>query len=217
MKEVKIMENKVNLIGFEIEGLNNDKNVSLTFDNNIRILLGENGTGKTTILTVLYYVLSRKFYNLYNIEFSRIHLILSTQNTITIEKKWFSLGENKDAYKYYKYLMEELNKEELEYALEIVYGNASLEHFKVQFAQKLRMRQVSPVKVRRYISELKTNLINNDTYRYSEKISKVDKEIKQIFNKDILYFPTYRRIEDDLSKPIFIKTVHGVGYIWKEC
>ncbi|OUB69901.1 AAA family ATPase [Bacillus thuringiensis] len=194
------MENKINLTCFEIEGLNNEKNVSLTFDNNIRILLGENGTGKTTILTILYYVLSRKFYNLYNIEFSKIHMKLSTNQIITLDKEWFLLEENKNAHKYYKYLEEELNKEEFDYVLETIYGNGTTEQFKTLYFHKLRMRDVSPSKIRRYILELKNILRDNGSYRYSENILKVDKEIKEIFNKEILYFPTYRRIEDDLSK-----------------
>ncbi|PEA23873.1 hypothetical protein CN923_13595 [Bacillus cereus] len=194
------MENQINLTCFEIEGLNNEKNVSLTFDNNLRILLGENGTGKTTILTILYYVLSRKFHNLYNIEFSKIHLKLSTNQTITLDKEWFTLEGNENAYKYYKYIEEELTKEELDYALEIVYGNGTMEQFKTNFLHKLRVRNVSMMRIRRYITELKTILRENNSDRYSEDILKVDKQIKEIFNKEILYFPTYRRIEDDLSK-----------------
>ncbi|TKH10746.1 hypothetical protein FC694_25370 [Bacillus wiedmannii] len=194
------MENQINLTCFEIEGLNNEKNVSLTFDNNLRILLGENGTGKTTILTLLYYVLSRKFHNLYNIEFSKIHLKLSTNQTITLDKEWFTLEGNENAYKYYKYIEEELTKEELDYALEIVYGNGTMEQFKTNFLHKLRVRNVSMMRIRRYITELKTILRENNSDRYSEDILKVDKQIKEIFNKEILYFPTYRRIEDDLSK-----------------
>lgn len=194
------MENKIHLCSFEIIGLNNEKNVSLTFDNDIRILLGENGTGKTTILTMLYYVLSRRFYNLYNIEFSKINLVLSNDCTVTLEKEWFSLESNENAYKYYKYLDDELNKEELDYAMSIVYGNKSIEQFKNLFFHKLRMRNISPVRIRRYILEFRSILKDNESYQFRENIIKVDQKLKEIFSKEILYFPTYRRIEDDLSK-----------------
>lgn len=194
------MENQIELTYFEIEGLNNEKNVSLSFQNNTRILLGENGTGKTTILTILYYVLSRKFYNLYNIEFSKIHMKLSTNQTITLDKEWFSIEVNENANKYYKYLEEELNKDEIDYAMEIVYGHGTIEQFKALYFNKLRDRNIAPIKIRRYITELRTILRDNGSYLYSDNIWRVDKEIKKIFNKEILYFPTYRRIEDDLSK-----------------
>ncbi|HFU7058381.1 TPA: AAA family ATPase [Bacillus cereus] len=194
------MENQINLKCFEIERLNNEKNVSLTFNNNLRILLGENGTGKTTILTVLYYVLSRKFYNLYNIEFSKIHLKLSTNETITLNKEWFTLEENVNAFKYYKSLEDELTKEELDCALDIVYGNGTMKQFENNYSRKLRARNVSPMRVRRYIFDLRSLLRENSSDQYNESILKVDKQIKEIFNKEILYFPTYRRIEDDLSK-----------------
>ncbi|RKF45301.1 hypothetical protein BCY92_16775 [Bacillus wiedmannii] len=194
------MENQINLKCFEIEGLNNEKNVSLTFDNNLRILLGENGTGKTTILTVLYYVLSRQFHSLYNIEFSKIHLKLSTNETITLNKEWFTLEENANAFKYYKSLEEELTKEELDCALDIVYGNGTMKQFENNYFRKLRDRDVGPMRIRRYIFDLKNLLRENNSDQYNESILKVDKQIKEIFNKEILYFPTYRRIEDDLSK-----------------
>ncbi|HGA1022774.1 TPA: AAA family ATPase [Bacillus cereus] len=194
------MENQINLTCFEIQGLNNEKNVSLTFDNNLRILLGENGTGKTTILTVLYYVLSRKFHSLYNIEFSKIHLKLSTNQTITLDKEWFTLEENANAYKYYKSLEDELTKEELDCALEIVYGNGTMKQFEAKYFHELRTRSIGPMRIRRYIFELKNLLRENNSEQYNEEILKIDKQIKEIFNKEILYFPTYRRIEDDLSK-----------------
>ncbi|MFZ0075402.1 MAG: ATP-binding protein, partial [Exiguobacterium undae] len=194
------MNDKVYLTCFEIEGLNNDKNVALTFDKNIRILLGENGTGKTTILTVFYYVLSRKFYNLSNIDFSKINIKLSTNETITLHKEWFSLDGNENAYKYYKMLEEDLSDKELEYALEIVYGNGTFEYFRSFFKESIDKKRLSFMRLRRYINELKTTLRDNGTYQYSEDILKVEKKLKEVFSDEILYFPTYRRIEDDLAK-----------------
>ncbi|WP_214849514.1 AAA family ATPase [Exiguobacterium sp. s138] len=194
------MNTQIYLDRFEIEGLNNDKNISLTFDENIRILLGENGTGKTTILTILYYVLSRKFYNLYNIDFSKINIKLSTNETITLHKEWFSLDGNENAYRYYQMLEEELNDQELEYALEIVYGNRTFENFRSLFRESIDRKRVSFIRLRRYIQELKTILRDNGTYQYSEDILEVEKKLKEVFSDEILYFPTYRRIEDDLSK-----------------
>ena len=42
---------------FKINGLNQNYNVDLIFENNKTIFIGENGIGKTTILSILYYLL----------------------------------------------------------------------------------------------------------------------------------------------------------------
>ncbi|MGJ7920944.1 AAA family ATPase [Neobacillus sp. LXY-4] len=185
---------------FEIEELNGETNVSLTFDDNIRILLGENGTGKTTILTTLYYVLARKFNNLFKLSFKRINLYLNSGEVITLEKEWFSLEKNRQAYKYYKFLEEQLSIEELDYALDIIYRDANIEMFRKQFIEKIRSRDVSFVRIKRVIIDLKGIVLNTSTYIHNEKILEADKRIGEIFNKEILYFPTYRRIEEDLAK-----------------
>ncbi|CEI80724.1 L-arabinose transporter ATP-binding protein [Oceanobacillus oncorhynchi] len=194
------MDNKFNLISFEIEGLNNDRNVSLTFDNNVRVLLGENGTGKTTILSMLYYILSRKLYYLNNFEFDKVHLNFSSNKTITIEKEWISLEDNKNAYRFYKYLEEELSKDELDYVMNIIYGEGTVEGFKSLYFQNIRMRNISMHRIRRHIQELRHLIVDNDSNEYKEKLMNVDKELKETFESEVIYFPTYRRIEDDLSK-----------------
>lgn len=43
----------------------------MTFDDPVKILVGENGSGKTTILNCLYYTLKQKFDSLSKIRFSR--------------------------------------------------------------------------------------------------------------------------------------------------
>ncbi|MGG3681616.1 AAA family ATPase [Aeribacillus sp. FSL K6-3256] len=190
----------IRLERFEIIGLNGDKDVSLTFDNNIRILLGENGTGKTTILTTLYYILSRKFYQLNNIEFSEIHLHLSSNEVITLEKEWLSLSLNAEANRYYKHLENYLNEEELHEALNIVYGKGSLQNFRNQYYDKIKSKGIPFAHINRLIMHLRRTIEENNSYKYNEKIYNVDRKIKDIFNQKILYFPTYRRIEEELEK-----------------
>ncbi|KGT92927.1 AAA family ATPase [Enterobacter cancerogenus] len=44
---------------FSINGLNDDSNVNLKFADNLKIIVSENGYGKTTIITILYYFLKK--------------------------------------------------------------------------------------------------------------------------------------------------------------
>lgn len=191
---------KITLECFRIENLNNEKNVSLTFKENIRILLGENGSGKTTILTALYFLLSKKYYKLNNLEFNKMHLDLSSGETLTLEKKWFSLEEDEDIYRLYSYLENTLNKQELDYALSIIYGEGDIEEFRVIFRKSLLKKDILMSKVRRTILDIRNILKERELNIFGENILKFDKGISKAFEKEILYFPTYRRIEEDLAK-----------------
>ncbi|WP_174871282.1 AAA family ATPase [Pectobacterium polaris] len=52
------MDNKKNeLEEFQIHGLNDEINVNLKFTDNLKIIVSENGRGKTTIISMLYYFL----------------------------------------------------------------------------------------------------------------------------------------------------------------
>lgn len=69
---------KDNLIKrFQILGLKNYRNVDITFKKSCKILVGENGLGKTTILDVFYYVLTRRWESLDEIVFDFIELELA--------------------------------------------------------------------------------------------------------------------------------------------
>lgn len=54
---------------FKINGLFGFRNVEINFEDNIKILIGENGFGKTTVLNSLYYLLNGKYIKLSKIEF----------------------------------------------------------------------------------------------------------------------------------------------------
>ena len=65
---------------FEILGLFGGKDVKLSFTNKVQIYIGENGLGKTTVLNTLYYLLSLKFEELVNINFSEIKIRINEKN-----------------------------------------------------------------------------------------------------------------------------------------
>jgi predicted ATP-binding protein involved in virulence len=56
--------NSSQLKSFSINGLFGFKDIKVPFDKEAVILIAENGSGKTTILNVLYYSISCKFHKL---------------------------------------------------------------------------------------------------------------------------------------------------------
>jgi len=83
---------------FEIIGLFSDRNIHIDFqkDENVKILIGENGTGKTHILNILYYILSGKIEKLVDIEFEKIILEIEDIDKIEILKKDIKLLYHED-------------------------------------------------------------------------------------------------------------------------
>ena len=59
---------------FSIIGLFGYKDVSIDFDENVKIIIAENGAGKTTILSCLYYLLNSDYESLLKIKFASISI-----------------------------------------------------------------------------------------------------------------------------------------------
>ena len=69
---VKNKQNKTSIERFTIKGLFGSNDVTLNFQNEVNIYIGENGLGKTTILNCLYYILHNDYVKLSEISFNEI-------------------------------------------------------------------------------------------------------------------------------------------------
>lgn len=65
---------KMKIKKLRIEKLYNLYNYEIYFDDNLNILYGENGCGKTTILNIIASIISGKIYELFKYEFEKIYL-----------------------------------------------------------------------------------------------------------------------------------------------
>ncbi|MCJ8155745.1 ATP-binding protein [Chryseobacterium sp. SSA4.19] len=78
---------KSNLKSFTIKGLFGNRNISIPFKEDVKILIGENGLGKTTALNMLYYTLTSKFFKLKDFDFKTLELSFTDGQKITIDKE----------------------------------------------------------------------------------------------------------------------------------
>ncbi len=67
-----MMQNKSPIRRFEITGLHGDRDIVLDFDHPIKILVDENGTGKTTVLNILANLLQDNWHRISRYEFNEI-------------------------------------------------------------------------------------------------------------------------------------------------
>lgn len=199
------MESKLKL--FEITNLFNQFNVSLPLDEKVNIFLGENGMGKTTILNCLYYVLSGNIEKLNNIIFDSISLTF-------VDDEKFSINHNdissyvedyiygNPPYRRRKVQFESLfTIKELENISKLLREGANEEELKKYYFRVSDVFGMPPSMSRR---ELERYIVqqfqkNMTTKADFNKVITFKKNVSEKIDEEILYFPTYRRIEEDMS------------------
>lgn len=198
------MQNSLRLEGlshFKIFGLFGRKNVFIPFDNTANIFIGENGLGKTTILNALFYTLTCKFSKLNSIIFDRIELQFIGNEPIIINREDIIFSEE-----------EETLKLRHESRIADIISNSLSVSQKEEITKSLREDDISG---KRVISQIlndighkipyPTSMIRRTIYiMFSGRSGKLEeirsKITKQLKGAEILYLPTYRRIEEELHK-----------------
>lgn len=195
-----------NLKLFEIKNLFNQFDVKLPLDNNINIFLGENGMGKTTILNCLYCTLSGNVEKLNSVVFDEIVVTFKDNSSLVLRHK--DISAYMDEYMYdSSYRRRRVNlegvfsKEELQDIRTLVLGDPhntdALRKYYYRISDVYRMPLgLARQELERYVIH---GLGDGDSGDY-RNVDEFKKAMKVAFDQEILYFPTYRRIEEDMSK-----------------
>ncbi|NER25940.1 MAG: AAA family ATPase [Symploca sp. SIO1B1] len=161
--------NSSQLKSFAINGLFGFKDIKINLDKETLILIAENGAGKTTILNILYYSISCQFNKLIYVDFESVFIEFISGIGVEIKKEYLVSSNIHDDR-----VISNLNRQRLE-SQEMIFLPTK-EYQKYQ------------EKIKKAIERM---ILNN-----TEDKKKV---IKQNLSESILYFPTYRRIEEDLK------------------
>ena len=210
------MDNKMttsNIKSFSVYGLFGTDDVHIPFDENIKILVGENGIGKTHILNLFHYALTRNFFRLGEFSFDKLVLEFHDKKLIEIPK--FNVDE----------LIREINENPI--IIDIINNDIfqsnpidnwifNDENYKNKLIQnKIERNKIKLV----YTSDISKTISDSEikkrsgfiiqigikkVYIFNTFFSQCQKEIESaIASTKIMYFPTYRRVEEDL---------HNLGY-----
>ncbi|WP_396188530.1 AAA family ATPase [Flavobacterium sp.] len=188
-----------NIKKFSVKGLFGTNNVDIVFDKNKKILIGENGLGKTQILNLLYFTLTRNFLRLNDFNFKSL--------TISFENEEIEIDKNNISKSIEKLYREPEVKDFIK-----EFGYAQFEFLNKKFRQKKRnsyelermletnskFRKYPIHRLFRYFDSFENEFKLNTLFK--EFDLKIKKELGEA---EIMYFPTYRRVEEDL---------HNLGY-----
>lgn len=193
------MSNKPFIRKYVISGLFGYKDFELSFNDNIKILIGENGYGKTTVLNSLAFLLKKKYKNLSRIKFSEIKIDFDDSHI-------YEFSSN-DLKSYIEYLNKQRDREDGI----VSYIKGSLDQLSINqlinIAKTNEKDFVEAIKNTENLNGLPARFVYQALLELSERETKykVFTDLETYINSTgykILYYPTYRRVEVDLKNII---------------
>ena len=192
---------------FFITNLYEERDIAITFDSPYRILVAENGYGKTTILNSFYALLSGDTSKLSKIKFDKVGIKFSDGNEVSFNKREFNsdflISEEEP---FLKYIEKELSRDVvLELLSELRQHSFHRMHLLPTY-QYIEERLDLPQDIMKdnLRSVLRTIRQNDDKAKARTK-NKIDL-IQSKLKLKTLYLPTYRRVEEDIRVFSRLKT-----------
>jgi ABC-type transport system involved in cytochrome c biogenesis ATPase subunit len=189
---------------FKIKKLHGDRTIEVDFTDSIRIILASNGTGKTSLISILYHFLSGNFYRLSQFDFEEIEVTFSdgTEFAITQQDLETQLSfSNRDSLPISaRRLIDRVDPDRLNELFELYrrFPNAEALRRSAAF-QKIRsetgMMSSEIFKSLTLISRFS----HEPSLFSSDQSTRLQALIKKYLPYDLLFLPTYRRVEEDLS------------------
>ncbi len=183
------------LTRFSVKGLFGKRDLDIQFENDVLLIVAENGSGKTTILRILYYFLSKQWVRLLDFDFDAIVA---------------DIGGEKIRFKRSEYL------ERTSQSLDVPGLTTTYPVYKRFFEQDLREIDLldlirNPLKAAQIEAEY--DIPMSLLVKIVDDLTKaIFSSIKADWETTVIYLPTFRRIErefsdvfEDLDKRIEVK------------
>jgi ABC-type transport system involved in cytochrome c biogenesis ATPase subunit len=179
---------------FRVVGLHGFKNYQLSFNDNALIIVGENGSGKTTLLRMLFYFLSGRWQSLIQFQFQSVEAQIDRQD--------FKVTRD-ELVKAFRARGLPLLRRFPPSARGLIKGLIERGRFErlPDEIMRLGMRYGVPMhELERDISRLVTDeTAPGEGRRPTKAIQEAMQGVQETMKAQILYLPTYRRIERELS------------------
>lgn len=190
------MDNNKIIKSFTVNGLFGTTDLVIPFEDKAKILIGENGLGKTQVLNMLYYTLTKKFEKLFEYAFDSIIIEFGDNGKVQIDKS--DVEEWLFDHPVVKEVVEVVGiTQYMELKNALTSGKVSTTEFRKHpvFQKIIEDLRISPSLLLNTFGVFNSNFRNRFATDPEWKQRIIDDHLK---GYQILYFPTYRRVEEDL-------------------
>ncbi len=200
-----------NIKSFSVYGFLGTDDVEIIFneDKSIKILIGENGTGKTQLLNIFYYTLTTNFIRLSEFLFDEIKLVFD-QEEIVITRDEVDKYIQKDIQDNHRHpivkeIIDLIGASQFNRLRKEITVSRSLKRATISIDSAYpNLREIAPIEYIVDILKSDTDRLSRKNIKLTQSLSNYAKRIKNNLSQtDVLYFPTFRRVEGEL---------HDFGY-----
>lgn len=179
------------LTRFRIEALHNRHTIDVQIEDNKLILVGENGTGKSTVANFIYFFLTRQWHRMLNYEFKAV---VADIDSVTIEVTQEDLVKSRDS----NLLLRRLHPSSRSQLLDLL-STHSIEYFLQNREETYRYARQFEVPLSIFSDYIEHFPESEEARLLSEKLEHAKQTLEALMIDQVLYLPTYRRVEQDLG------------------
>jgi predicted ATP-binding protein involved in virulence len=185
---------------FAITGLFGDRDVSIPFESDVKILVAENGSGKTTLLNAIFNIVAGDFTKLRGLEFQKIAVAFTSGISVEITKEQIDsyealLANDPRIHQFGGRLSAGTLQDLIEIAKR---GSPNMAMRHPRFRSAAQRLGVPPEHLFNLVRHAFSQPQQNELLGVTLKAAR--EAIEKSVPYQLLYFPTYRRVEEDLER-----------------
>ncbi|MCW9033285.1 MAG: ATP-binding protein [Rhodospirillales bacterium] len=183
---------------FKIENLFGSRNINLPLSPSGVILIGPNGTGKSTVINIFYFFITQQWDRLLQYQFDSIAIEFNKTKIDCNREDISHLGgvsrfiaESRPSSKVHRHLTALQNNNLFDEFISTKKTDIKLAYY----ADILSTTSSDVSQFHRFITR---RFSDEDLFSSSRK--EISKQLKELYNHKTIYLPTYRRIEKDINE-----------------
>jgi hypothetical protein len=187
------------LTGFRIAELHGRQNVNIVIQDDCVVLVGVNGLGKTTIINMLYYFLTRQWLRLLEYQFKSVAVDIAGQ-TLSITRSQIESPIHESEWRRRLAHVNPRFHILFDRDPQLLYSLVSAPH-DATFLRKLAERSnISLNMLMMLRRSLEEEPLQQTLFESLSEVKELEDHLARLLQSQVLYLPTYRRIERDLEK-----------------